>query len=66
MSSLKARISKLVAAVAALADAGRPKLTYEPMLLGGSPGHATAVADGTVKDRGVAWPDEAIPSNPIW
>ena len=63
--SIKSKIAKLWAAATARADTGRPKLTYEPMLLGGSPEHAAAVADGTVKDRIVMWPDEASPANPI-
>ena len=63
--SIKIRIAKLWAAMAARANAGELKLTREPMILGGSPKHAAAIADGTVANQIVVWPDEPGPANPI-
>jgi hypothetical protein len=42
-----------------------PRLTREPMILGGSPKYHAAVADGTVENQIVIWPDEPGPENPI-
>jgi hypothetical protein len=65
MATIEARLRALEKAAAARANAGELKLTREPMLLGGSEEYLAAVADGTVKDRIVVWPDESSPENPI-
>jgi hypothetical protein len=64
-NNFSARLDRLELARRRRANTG-PKLTREPMLLGGSPEHAAAIADGTVAGRIVVWPDESSPTNPIW
>jgi hypothetical protein len=63
-NNFAARLDRLEASQRRRANIG-PRLTREPMLLGGSEEYLAAVADGTVKDRIVVWPDESSPANII-